>query len=617
METQSPAIGGLRALTTPPTVGVLPVRKFVSPAVSVFAARRWATVLSLTLAALTVVSLANAQAIAPVLPVAQERYDGHFVVRANIQTMEDLERILALEPDPWSCRLGLGPMDFRFTPDQREGLDALGIQYTVIVEDVQEAVEAERASMLVRDATFFQNYRTNLEVSDHIDDLIALRPDLASRSNIGSSIQGRDIYAVKLSTPGADKPAVLFFGCQHAREWVSVMVPVYFIDRMINEYDNDPAIQDILDRVDIYVVPIVNPDGYHHSHVSQRMWRKNRRFISGTTYGVDPNRNWATAWGGQGSSGTPSSEVYRGAGPFSEPETQAVRDLANSLPNLRAMFDIHSYSQLVLCPLGYTTALAPYPDWRTFQDLSDDIADAIFDVHSVPYFAGPAGASLYVASGDAPDWFYAEHNALSWTIELRPTSSNPGFLLPASQIIPTSEEMFPAMLLTADMATRSVDIRLLSSLPAEVDPGDTTPVTVRVLPLAGFSSIEGGSPTIFARTSTASPFMPYPLTPGASDTYTGELPAPPLGSNTLEFYFQANALDGPANTFPSQGASNPMSISVPNPADINNDGVVDGVDLGLLLGAWGTSDPDADLNGDGTVDGVDLGLLLGAWTPAA
>ncbi|HMN96699.1 MAG TPA: GC-type dockerin domain-anchored protein [Phycisphaerales bacterium] len=47
--------------------------------------------------------------------------------------------------------------------------------------------------------------------------------------------------------------------------------------------------------------------------------------------------------------------------------------------------------------------------------------------------------------------------------------------------------------------------------------------------------------------------------------------------------------------------------------DLNGDGVVDGADLGLLVGAWGTSDPGADLDGDGTVDGADLGILLGAW----
>lgn len=57
----------------------------------------------------------------------------------------------------------------------------------------------------------------------------------------------------------------------------------------------------------------------------------------------------------------------------------------------------------------------------------------------------------------------------------------------------------------------------------------------------------------------------------------------------------------------------PTEEVLPCPGDLNGDGKVDGGDLGLMLGAWGTSDPAADLNGDGKVDGGDLGLLLGLF----
>src|SRR4029450_12339336 len=112
-------------------------------------------------------------------------------------------------------------------------------------------------------------------------------------------------------------------GCQHAREWIAVMTPMYVADALVREYGRDARITAALDRVDFYIVPVTNPDGFEFTYtpppVGDRMWRKNRRNNGNGSFGVDLNRNWSVDWGGPNSTSTsPSSETYIGTGPFSE-----------------------------------------------------------------------------------------------------------------------------------------------------------------------------------------------------------------------------------------------------------------------------------------------------------
>ncbi|MFQ5753724.1 MAG: M14 family zinc carboxypeptidase, partial [bacterium] len=147
-------------------------------------------------------------------------------------------------------------------------------------------------------------------------------------------------------------------------------------------------------------------------------------------------------WGGPGSSSDTFSEIYRGPAPFSEPETKVVQDFA-SQHHFLAMISYHNFSQLVLYPWGYTNT--PAPDEMLLNQLASTMADSIFNVHSKTYVAEQS-SDLYLASGDATDWLYGETQVPSYTIELRPTSSFPGFQLPESEIQPTFEENLPAAL---------------------------------------------------------------------------------------------------------------------------------------------------------------------------
>jgi hypothetical protein len=294
-------------------------------------------------------------------------------------------------------------------------------------------------------------YHTYAEVNDELHQLAAAHPQIAQVSSIGKSVEGRDLWAIKISdnvTQDEPETTAVFLGGHHAREWIAVDVPFLLAKHLLNQYGTDTTVTRLVNQTEIWVVPMVNPDGHQYSVINDRLWRKNRRNNGDGTFGVDLNRNYSYQWGGPGSSGDTFSEIYRGPAPFSEPETQAVRTfLRQHRP--RSLISYHNYSQLVLYPWGYTEA--PAPDEPLMQNLAVAMADRIRVVHNVVY-TPEQSSDLYLASGDTTDWLYGELDVPCFTIELRPRSASPGFELPESEIVPTFEENLSAALYLIDWA---------------------------------------------------------------------------------------------------------------------------------------------------------------------
>jgi len=385
------------------------------------------------------------------------RYDGHVVVRLDLESRTQLDMVLGIAADVWSERIGVGPLDVMLDRDGLAALDASGLDYVTIVEDVQLLVDEEldrlSASSVAGPAgVWFDDYRDYAQVNSYLSWLANSRPDLATVFEVGQSLEGRTIHGIRISGPGEDKPVVLLNGCQHAREWITVMVTTCIADRLVGGYDVDSTIQSLVDDLEFVIVPIVNPDGYEYTWEVDRFWRKNRR----DGHGVDLNRNWGVAWGKEpGSSGNPESGNYRGEAPFSEPETAAVRDLVLANEAIVSYIDFHSYGQLVLHPWGFDHLAAPAAD--TFIMLGEMLREAILGTHGESY-ESKQGVDLYPASGIAPDWTYGERGIYGLTIELRPDSEDEefpnGFALPPEQIIPTCEESLAAVI---ELASWSVD----------------------------------------------------------------------------------------------------------------------------------------------------------------
>jgi len=382
-------------------------------------------------------------------PPVQAQQEGYYIVEIEVSGQQQVQQIADLGIDIWEVRAG--KVVAYVSPADRVKLQEAGLPFTIKVKDVkgylQQLTAAQGPSAL--------DYHTYATLQS---DLYALESSgVAKVYVIGHSIENRDILAVKISdNPELEEgePAVLFPGCHHAREWISVEVPYYIAKYLVDNYTTDPSVKALVDNGEIWVIPMVNPDGHQYSVTTDRLWRKNRRF-NNPSYGVDLNRNYATGFGGPGSSGNPYDETYRGTAAFSEPETQAIRDLfLDPSIDFKAMITYHSYSQLVLYPWGYTYANAP--DHYRLSYFAKQIKDRILAVHGVEY-TDQKSSALYLASGTTDDWTYDVERIPSFTIELRPASDIPGFLLPPDQIQPTSEENIPAALYLVALSQNDSD----------------------------------------------------------------------------------------------------------------------------------------------------------------
>ncbi len=291
-------------------------------------------------------------------------------------------------------------------------------------------------------------YHTVATLEEDLRRLAEAHPEVAELHEIGRSVEGRPLWALRIGERRGSGRTVAFLGCHHAREWISVEIPYLLAEHLLENSSTDP-VQRWLQTGEVWVTPMVNPDGHEFTRTENRLWRKNRRRNPGGSIGVDPNRNYGYMWGTldiSTSSHVPSDETYVGPRAFSEPEVRAVRNLV-----ARQLFDgvlsYHSYSQLVLFPWGYTSeAIEDEADHAELRTLAERMETLIRGVHGETYTAQQA-SQLYPTAGDTTDWTYGEFDVPSFTIELRPASAlEGGFLLPAAQIQPCWEENRPAAL---------------------------------------------------------------------------------------------------------------------------------------------------------------------------
>jgi len=247
-----------------------------------------------------------------------------------------------------------------------------------------------------------------------------------------------EIWALKVSDnveQEEDEPGIYYLAEHHAREPISLEVNMAVLNHIIDNYGTDPEITDNVNNTQIWFVPLVNPNG--HKVVTDEiytMWRKNicdnneNGEIDVTGYyaqdGVDPNRNYGWEWGGASASWT--SETFQGTSAFSEPETQAVKNLIDS-HHFIAGISYHSYSELILYPYGYAEGIAA-PDQAALEELAVDMAVTIPAQYGGNYTPQSAW-ELYPCTGTTDDYVYGTHGVFGFTIELATE-----FIPPASQV---------------------------------------------------------------------------------------------------------------------------------------------------------------------------------------
>jgi hypothetical protein len=271
---------------------------------------------------------------------------------------------------------------------------------------------------------------------------------VSSVRQVGISRQGRPIRALRIakeSLPDHSRPRVVLTALTHAREPEGMQAIVYFMECLIDGYGSDPNLTYLVDHREIWFVPCVNPDGYtlnentFFGSGSYGMWRKNARdndnnSVINSQDGVDLNRNFGYKWGFNNSGSSPSfsSETYRGPSAFSEPETQALRDLCGA-DSFRTANNYHTFGEYCLYPWGYNGHNAP--DSTFAIRLADDL------MQDAGYRYGVPADLLYSVNGDANDWMYGEQvlkpKVMAFTTEVG--TQNDNFWPPASRILPLAQ----------------------------------------------------------------------------------------------------------------------------------------------------------------------------------
>ncbi|KAH9504224.1 Multifunctional pyrimidine synthesis protein CAD [Bulinus truncatus] len=281
-------------------------------------------------------------------------------------------------------------------------LDVRGIAYGVVNDDVQSLVDAGSApapenkkrqiSGGLIDHTVYHTYN---KIVDYLNLTRTANPSQVQLSNLNYiTHEGRVVTLVKLtgSASANKKPAIVVEAGIHAREWITPAVQLWVIEKLLSDYKAGNAnARQMLDKYDWYFVPVANPDGYEYSHSTNRMWRKNRRYISARCSGIDLNRNFDIVWGTTGISRTCSSDIFCGEAPFSEPETANLRDLFESLiDNAVAYLSVHSYSQFLLVPWGYTEYVSRPSNSAELDRVTLKMTQTLTSTNGIDYYHGTA-----------------------------------------------------------------------------------------------------------------------------------------------------------------------------------------------------------------------------------
>ncbi|XP_077568534.1 carboxypeptidase B2 [Stigmatopora nigra] len=334
-------------------------------------------------------------------------------------------------------------------------LQRYNIAHEVLLDNTNSLIEMQTKndSTDPRSATsYYERYHSLEDIYYWINRTAQDHPNIIKTILIGSSYEKRPLHALKLSFNSENKKA-LWIDCGiHAREWISPAFCLWFVQYALAFYKKNQDITTILDNMDVYVLPVMNPDGYLYTWTTNRMWRKNRSISPHSCVGVDLNRNFDANWCTEGASNDPCSEIYCGAFPESEPESEAVANFLRSKKDtIQLYLSIHAYSQMLLFP--YSCTLDEAHNHNDLLEMAQEASQNIRRYYRNTYKYGAGAQTIYLAPGGSDDWAYNLGIKYSFTFELQDRGRY-GFLLPPSHISKASNE---ALLAVKTIAKRVIE----------------------------------------------------------------------------------------------------------------------------------------------------------------
>lgn len=280
----------------------------------------------------------------------------------------------------------------------------------------QGSVDPHEADTLAIDSRFMNPNK----VEQKLKELNARYPQYTRLEQIGTSLQGRGIWALLVSaTPNeaGSKPSIIFDGMHHAREIMTPEIAIDAAELALTSLETGTELAPLFGRWDVWVVPMLNVDGNNIVWTQKNMWRKNARGENGSTWGVDINRNYPFNWKKcNGASDSKFNDAYRGTAGASEPETRAMMNLAEQVIPTGSL-SYHSYSELVLYPYGCNGVLTG--DNALVSTIATELAGMLpSDRGGGNYDAGPPWQLLYDVDGDSMSYLHGEFGTLAITFEV-------------------------------------------------------------------------------------------------------------------------------------------------------------------------------------------------------
>lgn len=284
-----------------------------------------------------------------------------------------------------------------------------------------------------------QQYKSYEESCAFLEACVEKYPDIISLENIGTTWEGREILLATISLNVAYaklKPALLYTGTAHAREWIGHELAIDFIDYILTNHTSNPEILETLSRNTLYIVPCLNPDGFEYSRKHFSFWRKNRRDNGDGTFGVDLNRNFSV---GYRKSTNTSSNVYSGPFPFSEPETLAMKKFVDSHDNITIALDYHSQGNVFFPAHKFN-----HESEIEGTDMNSLCANMNYHIHKVTgrqYGINRGKPPTKLISGSGREYYYSK-GIISIVVEVG-TRNIPDYIQNMSESV---QENIPALL---------------------------------------------------------------------------------------------------------------------------------------------------------------------------
>ncbi|MBN1464633.1 T9SS type A sorting domain-containing protein [candidate division KSB1 bacterium] len=496
--------------------------------------------------------------------------DATALVRIDITGMSEQEigQLAAMNIDITSIQRAQGRMDAILTGEQRRAVAARGIACQAIIPDM--SAYAQR----LRDENYFDHFHDNEQILQKLRAAADDHPHISALVDIGDSYLktigrgGHDIWALKISdevdVEDSTEADVLYMANMHAREIITPEIILFFMDYLLDHYGSDPYVTHLVNHRELWLIPTFNPDGHEYVFTGDATyrdypgvtdplwWRKNMRDNDADGQfnplydGVDLNRNFGFMWGADdaGSSGYFSDPTYRGAAPFSEPESQLIRELV-----LKHHFIIslcyHSYGNLWLYPWGYTFESAPEPDVTIFRALADSC------VTFNKYKAEPS-ATLYLVNGDTDDWLYGDQGVWAFTAEVGDAAIDHYFFPDTNRILPLVLENLGPNLFMAYAAGEEPIVKHVATLDTIEQNGifDITATIAHPIVLTDSVALDSSSFRIYYRQESDDHFTSTPLSFADSlHVFKGAIPAAGL-SGLIYYYVEAQDSSGRRGTSP-------------------------------------------------------------------